>query len=102
MPVLAAGLADVGVRDPDPFEPRRLLQHLLDAGHVLPLHVGAVPQGAASILEPLRERIPDLLQLAEAQHAWTAARADPPLEPPAGVRVREDRGELALQLGDLP
>src|SRR3954451_5918418 len=101
MPVLAPGLADVLVGDPNPLVLLGLEEHLLDAHAVLLLDVGAVAELAAGAGEALGQGVAQRLELGQREHPRTSARADRPLEPLPGPGRAEQLGELVLQARDL-
>jgi hypothetical protein len=100
--VLAAGLADVLVRDPDPLVLGRVLGHLLDQLPVLLLDVGVVVEPALDVLQPDRERIADLLQLVDGEQPGAAHSGNAELDPLSGKGRAEQPRELELHRGDLP
>jgi hypothetical protein len=101
VPVLAAALADVLVRDPHPLVLLGLEQHLLDPAAVLLLDVGAVPERLAGVVEALCEVVSELLELREGEQARSAARAHPPVEARAREGRAEEGRELRFEAGDL-
>src|SRR3954464_13846771 len=101
MPVLAPGLADALIGDPDPPVLLGLEEHLLDAHAVLLLDVGAVAELAAGAAQALGQLVAQRLELGQREHPRAPARADRPLEPLAGPGRAEQLGELVLQARDL-
>jgi hypothetical protein len=99
--VLAPGLADVLVADPLPAVLLGREQHLLDLAAVLLLDVGAVAQRAPRGLDPARELIAHVLQLAEAQQARAAGRGHGELHALARPARHEQGRQLALEPLDL-
>jgi transposase len=67
--VAAARLAEVGARDAHPLEVLRASQHRLQQLAVAGLELGAPPQRAARVLNPLRKRVANRLQLAQVQRS---------------------------------
>jgi hypothetical protein len=101
MPVLAPGLADVLVAHPLPAVLLGRQQHLLDLAAVLLLDVGAVAQRAARVLDPARELVAHVLQLAQAQQARPAGGGHGELHALARPARHEQRRQLALEPLDL-
>src|SRR5204862_5013795 len=101
MPVPAAGLADVLVRDPHPAVPLRLGDHRLEqAPEVLPPPPPPLELGLG-LAKPHRQRIAHALELAGPQHARPADRPDAPLDPLARKRRGEELAEPPLERRDL-
>jgi hypothetical protein len=94
VPVPAAGLADVGVRDPDPRVLPGLEHHVLDEPAVARLDLGAVVERAARLAQPVREVVPQLLEVAQAQQSRAAAATDAELDARARIGGDERGGEL--------
>ena len=102
MPELAAGLADVLVRDPHPLEAGGLGDQRLDAVPVL----AARRSPARAALRRVSSTRPasssrSASRSRDTEQARAAGRAHLPVEPAAGIGGREQRRELALELRDL-
>jgi hypothetical protein len=100
--VAAAGLADVGARDPQPPEVPRPLQHPLEQLAVARLDLLALSQGAARRHDPAGEPVADGLEAAEAQRPRLARRRghrDVDLD--AGEGLGHERRQLPLEAPDL-
>jgi hypothetical protein len=101
VPVAAAGLADVGAADADPRVALRGGEHVLEQLAVGLLDEGALGEGAVGLGEAGRERVADLLQLAEVEDPWRpggdyAVRHVDPAE-----AVGNEPRDLPLELADL-
>ncbi len=102
MPVPAAGLADVGAADPDPAVILRGGEHVVQKFAVGLLEEGALGKGAPGFGEAGRERVADLLQLAEVEDARRPDGVDPVRDVDAPHPLGDQPGELPLELADLP
>lgn len=102
MPVAAARLADVGAADADPRVALRGGEHVLQKLAVGLLDEGALGEGAVGLGEAGRERVADLLQLAEIEDPRRPGGIDPVgnLDPPHPFG--DEPGDLPLELADLP
>src|SRR6185312_955470 len=99
--MLAAGLADVVVRDANPLVGGGVGRHLGDPGTVLLLPLAALAKGTSNLLHPVREVVTQGLQVAYVEHARTTRRPDLPLERILRVGRGEQGGELAFEPRDL-
>jgi hypothetical protein len=98
---MAAGLADVLVRHPDPFVVLGVEQHLLDEAAILLLHLGALAQRVPRVGHTGREFVAELLELCQRQDARTGLRRHAPLEALARPDGAEELRELLLEPRDL-
>jgi len=101
MPVPAAGLADVVVRDLDPAEAVGLRDHRLEQAAVRLLDVGAAGDLALSLAQPVCERVANSLELRDREDPRPADRADMPVDVLTREGAREELGEPALENPDL-
>lgn len=102
MPVPAAGLADVGARDPQPLVLGRSGEHVAQKGPVALLQLIALAQNGARLDDARRERVADALQLAEIGNArQTCRRRNADINREPRERLRREPGQLALQAPDL-
>jgi hypothetical protein len=106
VPALAAGLADVGVRDDLEAVGARVEQHRLDAAPRRVLALGAGGLGRADVAEPGGEgvaRVFELGQREEPRAGGAGAGRTGRVGRRRGVRPRRAdlRGELALELRKL-
>jgi len=101
MPVTAAALADVLVRDADPAMAVGVGDHALEQAAV-GLLLGATPGELGLCLADAHdEGVPDALELGGAQQARPADGSDPPLQSLARESRGEQLPEPALEPGDL-
>jgi hypothetical protein len=100
--VAAAGLADVEAADADPLVVARGGEHVGEQLPVGLLDEGALGEGAMGIGETGRERVADLLQLAEVEDARRPGGVDPVGDLDPAHALGDQRGELTLELADLP
>jgi hypothetical protein len=101
MPVQAAALADVLVRDHHPPMSLRRGDHRLEQPAVCLLDLGLPGELRARVAHAPHERVPDPLEVSRRQDPGPAHGPDPPLEPLAGKRGREQLSELSLERADL-
>ena len=102
MPVPTAGLADVGTADPDPLVVLRGSEHVLEQFTVGLLDEGALGEGAMRLGEAGRERVADLLQLAEVEDARRPDGVDPIRHVDAPHPLGDQPRQLPFELADLP
>ena len=96
MPVPAAGLADVLVRNADPLVGIRVGAHPLDQGAHLVLARGALAERGAGVDQPGEQPVAYTLELIDGEDPGAPARRrDAELDP----RARKRRGEKATELG---
>jgi hypothetical protein len=102
VPVAAAGLADVEATDADPLVVLGPGEHVFQQPAVRLLDEGALGEGAVGLGEAGRERIADLLQLAEVKNPRRPRGVDPigNVNPPHPVG--DQPRQLTLELADLP
>jgi hypothetical protein len=100
--VTAARQAEVGAADPQPAEAGGVGEHLVEQFAVGLLEGVALDQRAAGLGEATGERVTDLLQLTEVEHPGRARGGDPVRHDDAAETLRDQPGELTLELGDLP
>src|SRR5688572_13648026 len=101
MPVAAPRLADVVVRDPDPWEPLGLGDQLLEELAVSLLDVAALRQPRAQVLDTRRQRVAGALELRHVEDPRPTAPGDGELDAPARKSGGEDLAELELEGADL-
>src|SRR4051812_46241768 len=99
--VLAPQLAEVVVRDAPPFVGGGVRDDRLQLGSVGLLHVLALAEGTADLLDALRKVVSQRLEVTDVEHTRTARRADFPVELVARAGRGEERRQLALELRDL-
>lgn len=102
MPVPAAGLADVGTRDPHPLVLGRGRQHVLEQLAIAGLQFVLLAQGVVSAGNPIRQGVANLLELLEpgdARHG--KAGSDPRVELQTGKGLGAETGKLMLETADL-
>jgi hypothetical protein len=80
MPVLAAGLADVLVRDPDPLVGGGIGGHLLDQSSMQLLNLDAIVKAVPHIPDPGRKAVANPLQLVDSEHSRTTHPGNAELE----------------------
>ena len=98
----AAGLADVGARDPHPLVLGRRRQHLLQQLAVAGLQFILLAQCVTGLADPLGEGVADPLELVQAGDARSGkAGRDPGIEREARKGLGAEAGELMLQPPDL-
>lgn len=103
MPVAAAGLSDVGARDPQPLVLGWSREHVLEQLAVAGLELTALFQGHTHLADPLGQRVPHPLELLKTGDARLAeAGADAGVERKPRERRGADTGELVLKPADLP
>jgi hypothetical protein len=102
VPVAAAGLADVVAADPDPWIALREGEHVGKQFAVGLLDEGALGEGLVGLAEAGRERVADLLQLAEVEYPRRPGGTDPMGDGDPPHAVGDQPAQLKLQLGDLP
>ena len=102
MPVTAARLADVGAADPNPAVVLRRGKHLGEKFAVGLLDQGALGERAVGLGEAGSERVADLLQLAEVEDPRRPGGVDPVGDVDPAHALRDQPGELTLELADLP
>jgi hypothetical protein len=102
VPVAAAGLADVGAADPDPLVALRGGEHVLKKFAVGLLDEGTLGEGAVGLGQTGRQRIADLLQLAEVEDARRPGGVDPVRDVDPAHALGDEPGEVTLELADLP
>lgn len=99
----AAGRADVVARDLHPLEIRRRLDHPLEQLTIASLQLILLAQPQARLADPRRQRIPNGLQLAQAQRPWlTRGGGDSGVEAQPRERLGDQRAELSFQPPNLP
>jgi hypothetical protein len=100
--VTATGLAEVVARDAQPLEVLWAGKHPLQQLAVAGLELGAVLQGPAGVLDPIRESVANRLQLTEVERP-RVARNGGHLggEFEARECLGDQRGELPLEAADL-
>ncbi|HKI67631.1 MAG TPA: hypothetical protein VJ989_10245 [Solirubrobacterales bacterium] len=99
----AAGLADVGAADLQPLVLGRRVEHPLEQLAVAGLELRPFAQLDPGAGDPIGERVPNRLQLAEPQHprlAGAGSYRGIDLDP--RKRLGEKRPELRFQAPDLP
>jgi len=101
VPMLAAGLADVLVANPDPAVIGRVGDHPLDQLTVDLLGVGAPGDLRPGLGEAMGERVPGPLELGHPEDPGSTGSADGPLDAEARKGRGEELAELALHAGDL-
>lgn len=102
MPVAAAGLADVGVGDPQPLVLGRRGQHPLQQLAVARLELGLLLQLPPRFTYPRHQRIADGLEIAEPEGARLVRHGgNAGVDPQAGEGLGEERAELRFQAPDL-
>ncbi len=102
MPVPAAGLADVGARDPQPLVLRRRLQHAPQQFAVAGLDHRLIAQRQTSLGDPLGKVVAHLLQLLEtgnARFGETGWNLGVEIESRKGLN--RESGKLVLETADL-
>jgi hypothetical protein len=103
VPVAAAGLADVGARDPQPLVLGRSREHVLEQLAVARLQLAALLQRHTHLADPLRQRVANPLELLETRDPRLAeAGGNAGVKSKAWKRRGADAGELVLQAADLP
>ena len=101
MPVLAAGLADVLVRHPNPLVRGRVGHHLADQGTLVLLDEEVRLKTALHLPDPSGEPVTDPLELIDGEHAGATHPRNAEVEPHAGEGRREEPRELQLHRCDL-
>jgi len=101
VPVLAAWLADVLVRHPDPSILARVGNHPLDQRAAGLLGVGPSRDLCPRLREAIRQAVPDPLELADLEDPGPTGGTDRPVDAPAGECRGEQLTELALEPSDL-
>ena len=99
----AAGLADVGAADLQPLVLGRRVEHPLEQLAVAGLELGLFAQLDPRLGDPVGERVPNRLQLAEPQHprlAGAGSYRGIDLDP--RKRLGDERRKLRFQPPDLP
>jgi hypothetical protein len=99
--VAAARLADVEAADADPGVALRRDEHVGEQLPVGLLDEGALGEGAVGFGEAGRERVADLLQLAEVEQARRPGGVDPVGDGDPAHALGDQPGELPLELADL-
>ncbi len=102
MPVAAAGKADVGAADPQPVVLLRGQQHALQKFAVGLLDGVAVGERAARLGGAPRERVAQLLQLAEPEDPRRTRGVDPMRHDDPAEALGDHPRQLELELADLP
>jgi hypothetical protein len=102
VPVPAARLADVGAADPQPAVGGGVGKHLGEERAVGVLDGIALEERAAGLGDAARERVTNLLEGAEVEHARRPGGGDPVRHVDAPESRENQRGELALEPPDLP
>ena len=101
MPVSATRLADVGAADADPLVVLRGGEHVFEQFAIGLLDEGALGEGTVGLGEADRERVADLLQLAEVENARRSGGGDPVRDVDPADALGDQPGELTLELADL-
>jgi hypothetical protein len=99
--VAAARLADVGAADADPRVALRGGQHVVQKLAVGLLDEGALGEDPVRLGEAGRERVADLLQLAEVEDPRRPGGADPIGNRDPSHPLGDEPGDLRLELADL-
>ncbi len=102
MPVAAARLADVGAADPQPAVGGGVGKHLVEERAVGLLDGVALEERAARLGDAAGERVTDLLQGAEVEHARRPRGGDPVRHVDAPEPLGDQARELPLEPPDLP
>jgi hypothetical protein len=102
VPVAAAWRADVSATDPDPRVALRGGEHVGEQLPVRLLDESALGEGAVALGEAGRERVADLLQLAEVEDARRPGGVDPVGNVDPAHALGDESADLQLELGDLP
>jgi hypothetical protein len=101
VPVAAAGQADVCAADPDPAVGGGVGQHRLDQLRVAALEGDALGERGAGLGDPAGERVAQLLQLAEVEHAGRPGGLDPMRDADPAEPLGDEATQLQLELADL-
>jgi hypothetical protein len=101
MPVLAAGLADVLVVDPNPLVSGRVREHRLDPLAILLMHIADVVESEPHVPDPRAEAVAHFLQLIDGEHARASHPRHAEVDLLARERRTEQTRELQLQRRDL-
>ncbi len=102
MPVAAAGQAEVVTADLDPLEVRRGGQHPAQQLAVEGLDAGLLAQRQPRLGDPLRQLVPQPLELAEVENPrLDCDRGDAIVELDASEGLAQEAGELTLEPADL-
>jgi hypothetical protein len=99
--VAAAGLADIGAADADPRVTLRGEQHVGQELAVGLLDEGPLGERPMGFGEARRERVADLLQLAQVEDTRRSGGTDPVRDVDAPHAFGDEPGELSLELADL-
>jgi hypothetical protein len=102
VPVAAARLADIGAADADPRVALRGDEHVGEKFAVGLLDEGTLGEGAVGLGQTGRQRIADLLQLAEVEDARRPGGVDPVRDVDPAHALGDEPGEVTLELADLP
>jgi hypothetical protein len=102
VPVPAPGQAEVVAADPQPAVAGGVGEHLLEQRLVRFLERLALDQRAARIGDLDRQRITDLLELAQVEHPGRTGGGDPMGDDDAPEALGDQPAELTLEPGDLP
>ena len=101
MPVAAPALAHVLVGDPHPAIALRIGDHRFEDAPVGLLDVDAGGEFRLCLAQAKGQRVPNPLQLLDAEHARAADCAHSPVDPLPGKRGGEHLAEAKLQAPDL-
>ena len=102
MPVAAARQAEVGTADPQPAVGGGVGKHVVEERLVGFLEGVALDQRAARVGDLARQRVADLLELAQVEHPRRTRGRDPVRDDDAPEALGDQAAELMLELGDLP
>ena len=102
MPVAAAGQAEVGAADPHPAVAGGVGEQSLEQFAVGGLEGGALGERPARLGDPDGERVADLLELTEVEHARRPGGTDPVRDDDPAQPLGDEPAQLQLEPADLP